>query len=134
MSKNNCEWCESCYHLYNEPHHGKSAYFCVSLRNNSRFVKKVNPFDHIILCGDCLHAWIHHNEPIVFAYELKNVVRWATIELKLGEKGLYYETSFSQHYNGEVLNKKKVSIDDLETLIKSTENFIEEQTCSCEAI
>lgn len=132
MVEKQCEWCESAYHLSNEPHHGKPAYFCVSLRNNSKFVKSVNPFNHRILCGDCLHSWMRHGEPIVFAYKLINV-RWATIELKKNEKGLYYETSFSQYFNSEVLNKKKVSFNDLETLIKSTESFIEEQTRTCEA-
>ncbi len=134
MVEKQCEWCESTFHLSNnEHHHGKPAYFSVSLRNNSKFVKHLNHFNHVVLCGDCLHAWIHHHEPIVFAYKLIKNIRWATIELKKNEKGLYYETSFSQYFNSEVLNKKKVSFDDLETLIKSTEHFIEEQTRTCEA-
>ena len=129
MVEKQCEWCESSFYLSKKPNHGKTPYFSVSVRTNSKFIKSVNPFDHKILCGDCLHAWIHHHEPIVFAYEIKNV-RWATIELKKGEKGLHYEASFFENLNGETLNRKKVSLDDLETLIKSTESFIEEQMYS----
>jgi len=66
----NCEWCESHYHTpHNEAHHGKQMYYKVSLRNQAEYLP-INRFNRIILCGECLHDWMAHDEPIIFAYQI----------------------------------------------------------------